>query len=100
MFSGDPILFSRDVHFHKGPPVFTSSYFYLWFKRRGGEGVKASENGKLEEKPEENGGEGGSTNMKLEEIIQNLREIWRKYIQFSSFYFKKIIFLREGSQSS
>ena len=69
-------------------------------QEKGGEGVEATENGKLEEKPEENGVEGGSTNMKLEEIIQNLREIWRKYIQFSSFYLKKIISLREGSQSS
>ena len=33
--------------------------FFLWSKRKGGEGVEASENGKLEEKPEENGGEGG-----------------------------------------
>ena len=76
----------------KGPSVFTSSSFFLWSKKKGGEGVEATENGKLEEKPEENGVEGGSTNMKLEEDIQNLRQRWPKYIQFSSFYLKKNTF--------
>ena len=37
----------------------------------GGEGVETSENLKLEEKPEENGGEGNKTNKKLEENDQN-----------------------------
>ena len=32
---------------------------FLWSKKKGGEGVEATENGKLVEKPEENGmGEG------------------------------------------
>ena len=43
----------------KGPSVFTSSSYFLWSKKKGGEGVEATENGKLEEKPEENGVEGG-----------------------------------------
>ena len=80
----------------KGPSVFTSSSFYLWFKRRGGRGVEASENGKLEEKPEENGVGGGSINIKLEEYIQTLRKRWSKYIKFSSFHFKIFHFTKGG----
>ena len=40
----------------KGPSGNTSSSFYLWSKRIGGEGVETSENLILEEKPEEKGG--------------------------------------------
>ena len=32
--------------------------------------------------------EGGTTNIKLEEYIQNLRKRWSKYIKFSSFHYK------------
>ena len=42
----------------------------------GGEGVETSENLKLEEKPEENGGgRGTKTNKKLEENEQNFRRM-------------------------
>ena len=43
----------------KGPSVNTSSSYFLWSKKKGGEGVEATENGKLVEKPEENGVGGG-----------------------------------------
>ena len=44
------------VDLDKGPSGNTSCSFYLWSKRIGGEGVEASENLILEEKPEEKGG--------------------------------------------
>ena len=79
----------------KGPSVFTSSSFFV-VQEKGGEGVEATENGKLVEKPEENGVGGGSTNIKLEEYIQNLRKRWSKYIKFSSFHFKIFHFTKGG----
>ena len=39
---------------NKGPSVFASSSYFLWSKKKGGEGVEATENGKLDKKPEEN----------------------------------------------
>ena len=38
--------------------LFLPQVLFICGSRGGGEGVEASENGKLEEKPEENGGEG------------------------------------------
>ena len=45
----------------------------------GGEGVETSENLKLEEKPEENGGEGTKTKKKLEENDQNCRRMTKTF---------------------
>ena len=57
----------------KGPSGNTSSSFYLWSKRIGGEGVETSENLILEEKVEEKGGVGeGDKTKKLEENNQTL----------------------------
>ena len=41
----------------------------------GGEGVETSENLKLEEKPEENGGRGGTKTKKLVENDENFRRM-------------------------
>ena len=68
--------------------LFLPKVLFLWSKKRG-EGVEATENVKLVEKPEETGVGGGSTNIKLLEYIQNLRKRWPKYIKFSSFHFTK-----------
>ena len=80
--------------------LFLSQVLFICGPReRGGRGVEATENGKLVEKPEENrvgGSRGGSTNIKLEEYIQNLRKRWSKYIKFSSFHFKILYFTKGG----
>ena len=57
-------------------------------QEKAGEGVEATENGKLVEKPEENGMGGGSTNIKLEEYIENSRKKMIKIYQifFISFH--------------
>ena len=64
----------------KGPSGNTSSSFYLWSKRIGGEGVETSENVILEGKLNEKGGESGSRNQKLEEndknFFKNKQEIY------------------------
>ena len=70
-------------------------YFFCGPRKRG-EGVEATENGKLVEKPEENGVGGESTNIKLEEHIQNLGRRWSKYIKYSSFHLKIFHFTKGG----
>ena len=76
--------------------MFLPQVLFFVVQEKGGEGVEATENGKLVEKPEENGVGGGSTNIKLEEYIQNLRKRWSKYIKFSSFHFKIFHFTKGG----
>ena len=62
----------------KGPSVFTSSFFYLWFKRRGGGGLRPPKIENLRKNHRKMGG-GGSENLKLEGNIKNyLRLRWSK----------------------